>query len=192
MEDLQDSIQKFYSNSKHQKEVTKSQLEQDKFFAALHSDKNWYRVRVNSFLDEYTVAVRFVDYGDHAMISISNLQVLRSQFRNLSMQAVNACLAGEEEFTNSKKFTITNTNLFSLPFTDIVPTNSDWTTDDVVWFSSRVYEKQFVSVIKGCFYSPEDGVTTIKISLVDTTHPAKDVYVERELVDSERAVFLCV
>lgn len=95
LEDLQDSIQKFYSSPRHQREVTRQQLEQDKFFAALHSDKHWYRVRVNSFLDEFTVAVNFVDYGDHAMISISNLQVLRSQFRNLPMQAIKACLAGQ-------------------------------------------------------------------------------------------------
>ena len=88
------------------------------------------------------------------------------------------------------KHSLKNKQFLSVP--DIVPTDSDWTTHDVIWFNSRVYEKQFVSVIKDCFYNPEDGVTTIKISLVDTTHPAKDVYVEKELVDAGRAVFLCV
>ena len=102
LEDLQESIQKFYSSPKHQKEMSKQQLDGDKFFAALHSDKCWYRVRVNSYLDEFTVAVRFVDYGDHAMISISNLQVLRSQFRNLPMQAVSGCLAGNLRVNISK------------------------------------------------------------------------------------------
>ena len=37
-------------------------------------------------LDESTVAVRFVDYGDCSMVAIENLQVLWAQFRNLPMQ----------------------------------------------------------------------------------------------------------
>lgn len=46
-------------------------------------------------LDEATVAVRFVDFGDFSMISLENLQVLNSQFRNLPMQAISANLAGK-------------------------------------------------------------------------------------------------
>jgi hypothetical protein len=32
----------------------------------------------------------------------------------------------------------------------------------------------------------------IGISLIDTTNPAADIYIEKELVDSERAAFLCI
>lgn len=77
------------------KPVTKEDLAADVYFAAKHSDGQWYRVRVNSMLDECTVAVRFVDYGDFSMIALENLRILWAQFRNLPMQAINATLAGE-------------------------------------------------------------------------------------------------
>ncbi len=86
-------MSEFYSAKDRQREVTRADLEKDVFFACFHDDK-WRRVRVNSQLDEYTVAVRFVDHGDFSMTGIDNLQLLWSHFRNLPMQAVNACLAG--------------------------------------------------------------------------------------------------
>ena len=95
LEKLQTEMNAFYSKDSNRRPVTKEDLDQDKFFVAYHSDKMWYRVRVNSMLDEFTAAVRFVDYGDFSMISIDNLQILWSQFRNLPMQAINAKLAGK-------------------------------------------------------------------------------------------------
>jgi hypothetical protein len=94
LEQLERLMNQFYRAESCRRAVTKSDLEKDCFFAAFHDDM-WRRVRVNSMLDEYTVAVRFVDHGDFSMTSIDCLQLLWSQFRNLPMQAVNACLAGE-------------------------------------------------------------------------------------------------
>ena len=87
-------MQQFYSSDGARKPVTKKDLEQDCFFAAF-SDSMWRRVRVNAMLDEFTVAVRFVDHGDFSMMNIDCLQLLCSSFRNLPMQAVNASLAGK-------------------------------------------------------------------------------------------------
>ena len=88
-------MQQFYSSDGARKPVTKKDLEQDCFFAAF-SDSMWRRVRVNAMLDEFTVAVRFVDHGDFSMMNIDCLQLLCSSFRNLPMQAVNASLAGKD------------------------------------------------------------------------------------------------
>lgn len=118
-------------------------------------------------LDESTLAVRFVDFGDLSMVSCEKVQILWPQFRNLPMQAISATL------------------------TDIIPVNGDWTAQDTVWFSQRVVEKQFVSQIKDVNYD-EEGNVRIGISLVDTSDPVLDVYVEKELEDDNRAVRLCL
>ena len=57
-------------------------------------DGKWYRVKVNSTLDESTVAAKMVDFGDYTMIPMERLQPLWPQFRTLPMQAINASLAG--------------------------------------------------------------------------------------------------
>ncbi len=61
-----------------------------------------------------------------------------------------------------------------------------------MWFSNRVVDKQFVSVVKNLSTDEEEGVVRIGVSLIDTTHPTLDVDVEKELVDMGKAVFLCV
>ena len=70
--------------------------------------------------------------------------------------------------------------------------NGDWTADDTVWFTRRVVNKQFVALIKDVSYDATDENVKISVSLVDTTHPTQDVYIEKQLVDEGRAVYLCV
>ncbi|TRY71634.1 hypothetical protein TCAL_05296 [Tigriopus californicus] len=164
LQQLQADINVFYENAKNRRPVTGEDLKQDKYFVALHSDKCWYRIRINSMLDEETAAVRYVDYGDVSMVNIQNLQVLCSKFRNLPMQAVSAKLA------------------------DIAPKNGDWSTGDSLWFSERVVNKQFVSVIKELSLKEDEGLIEISVSLVDTTHPTDDIFIEKELIESGRAV----
>ncbi len=94
LEQLQVEMNRHYSEPSRRTAVTRENLQEDKYFVARHSDGFWYRVRVNSQLDECTVAVRFVDYGDYSMIAMENLCLLASRFRNLPMQAINASLAG--------------------------------------------------------------------------------------------------
>lgn len=53
-------------------------------------------------------------------------------------------------------------------------------------------DKQFVTIIKDLSFDESEGLIRIGVSLIDTTHPRQDVYIEKELVDSGRAVFLCV
>ena len=76
--------------------MKKSDFEQDRYFAVNHPDGNWYRASLNAMLDDETLAVRFVDYGDLYMAPIEQVQVLWHQFRNLPMQAINATLSGKD------------------------------------------------------------------------------------------------
>ena len=77
-------------------------------------------------------------------------------------------------------------------FSDIVATNGDWSTEDTIWFSERVVNSQFVTKILDVIYDPLDDNVRISVSLIDTTHPTTDIYIEKQLVEDKRAVYLCV
>ena len=53
-------------------------------------------------------------------------------------------------------------------------------------------DKQFVTIIRNIAYDDDEGVVRIGVSLIDTTHPTEDAYVEKELERSGRAAALCV
>ena len=98
LETLQLELNNFYCNpANHYSKgpLTSDHLSKDYFFAGMHDDGQWYRVKVNSMLDEYTAAVKLVDYGDYCMMQLENMQPLWPQFRNLAMQAISASLAGK-------------------------------------------------------------------------------------------------
>ena len=86
-----------------------------------------------------------------------------------------------KSWNSSKKF---------LP--DIVAINGDWTTEDTLWFSERVVNQQFVSRIRDVIYDPLEENIKLCVSLIDTTHPTTDIYIEKQLVDDKKAVYLCV
>ena len=46
------------------------------FWNYMKRDGQWYRVKVNSMLDEYSAAVKLVDYGDYSMMQLENMQPL--------------------------------------------------------------------------------------------------------------------
>ena len=80
----------------------------------------------------------------------------------------------------------------NLKISDIVAANGDWTAEDTVWFSKRVVNCQFVSRIKDVIFDSLEENVRITLSLVDTTHPTTDIYIEKQLVEDKRAVYLCV
>jgi len=170
IEDFQEKFNKFYNDPRHSniRTITPNDMIIDKYYAGHHMDGKWYRVKVNSTLDESTVAAKMVDFGDYTMIPMERLQPLWPQFRTLPMQAINASLA------------------------DIVAINGDWSTEDTLWFSERVVNHQFVSRIRDISYDPLEDNIKISVSLVDTTHPTTDIYIEKELVNDKRAVYLCL
>ena len=51
---------------------------------------------------------------------------------------------------------------------------------------------QFVTKIRDVTYDPLDDNVRISVSLIDTTHPTTDIYIEKQLVEEKRAVYLCV
>ena len=81
---------------------------------------------------------------------------------------------------------------FFLNFADIVAINGDWSTEDTIWFSERVVNNQFVTKIRDVTYDPLDDNVRISVSLIDTTHPSTDIYIEKQLVEEKRAVYLCL
>ena len=83
-------------------------------------------------------------------------------------------------------------HLLTIFFPDIVATNGDWSTEDTIWFSERVVNSQFVTKILDVIYDPLDDNVRISVSLIDTTHPTTDIYIEKQLVEDKRAVYLCV
>merc|ERR1719232_563871 len=171
LETFQSGLNAFYNDSKNNygRTLTNTDVAKgDKFYAGQHMDGKWYRVKVNATIDETTVAAKIIDYGDFTMIPLESLQPLWPQFRNMPMQAVNASLA------------------------DIVAINGDWSTEDTIWFSERVVNNQFVTKIRDVTYDPLDDNVRISVSLIDTTHPAPDIYIEKQLVEEKRAVYLCL
>ena len=102
LEKLQDEMNGFYSKKSNQRSpLTLQDLNNDRYFVALHSDNLWYRIRVDNTLDDYTMAVKFVDFGDFSMVAVQNIQPLWPQFRNLPMQAIKAGLAGKHIVTKA-------------------------------------------------------------------------------------------
>lgn len=96
LDDHQLAMNEFYNAAVSASSVSASDLESDRFFAARHSDGVWYRVCVKGYVDPGQLSVRFVDYGECALMAMAEMRPLASQFRNLPMQAVNAALAGEQ------------------------------------------------------------------------------------------------
>lgn len=81
-------------------------------------------------------------------------------------------------------------NTIGIPLlSEITPLDGDWAPADNIWFSNRVVDRQFVSHIKKQSYSEKEGVMRVGVSLVDTSHPSQDKYVEKELVDNGKAVY---
>ena len=202
-------MNKFYNDEKNHYDkgpLTSDHLSKDFFFAGKHDDGQWYRVKVNSMLDEYSAAVKLVDYGDYSMMQLENMQPLWPQFRNLSMQAISASLAGNCRFIQALNIG----NLFTLHLClaqplvffinfelGIIATHGDWTPDDAVWFAQRVVNKQFVSKIKDVIWDMNDHDACgngfkLSLSLFDTSNPNEDVVIEKLLVDAGKAVYLCV
>ena len=91
------------------------------------------------------------------MTSTSSLRPLRAQFRDLAYQALAARLA------------------------DVAPAHGpDWRPEDTVWFSNRVSDKQFVSVVAGV--EEVEGEPVVALSLVDTSHPTQDTFIAQEII----------
>jgi hypothetical protein len=95
------SMKELYADSSKHLSLTIADLQKDQYFAALHTDGLWYRVKINSQLDEGTLAVKIVDFGDFSMVPLENMQPLWPQFRNLPMQAINATLAGKNKISGN-------------------------------------------------------------------------------------------
>ena len=162
---LMSEMDSFYTTETNLREVTLESLSEGEYLAGRHSDGYWYRVRITKLIDQNSAAVRLVDYGDLSMINISDIQPLWKQFRNLPLQAINAKLA------------------------NILPVEVDWRPEDTVWFSNRVADQEFVSLVKKVSPSiGDDFECVVELTLIDTTHPSVDKFIDQELIEERRAI----
>lgn len=171
LDSLMKEMLSFYSSEENQLEMDKSMLRKNDFYAALHSDSNWYRVRIEEIFhgNPVLVAVYYVDFGDINPVCISKLQPLYQKFKQLPCQAIKASLAG------------------------IKPHGPDWDPIHCIKFQDIVKEKSFVSVIhKKQFKQVEDGIPSLhlELCLIDTSDSIKDVYIHELLVQKNIAVCL--
>ena len=65
-------------------------------FAKFYEDQSWYRARVIGFVDDTSVHVQFVDFGNTDIVSVGTLIPIHSDFTHLPAQAVHCCLKGFE------------------------------------------------------------------------------------------------
>ncbi|GIY61170.1 tudor domain-containing protein 7, partial [Caerostris extrusa] len=167
MNKLMNQMQQFYSVEDNLIEMHPSLLKANHFYAALHSDESWYRVRLVSFNTSEPVmaAVYYVDFGDFNSVTLQNLQKLYNQFRNLPCQAIKASLSG------------------------VVPLQIDWDPEHCVQFKSMINEKKFVSIIqnKKLVKEADFSFLELELTLIDTSIPDKDVYIHEILTEKGMA-----
>jgi len=163
LESLMSDLNKFYPLNL--RELSVEQVKVGSYFSARHLDNYWYRVRVIKVIDSGNVVVRYVDYGDLGLVSLANLQPLCLEFRNLPYQAIHARLTG------------------------IIPAAGKWSHEDSIWFSQRVIDQPFVSLVKGVSESAT-GERTLDLALIDTSQSMEDICVNEELVQDGRAIRL--
>ncbi|GFU34920.1 tudor domain-containing protein 7 [Nephila pilipes] len=167
MNKLMNQMQQFYSVEENLIEMHPSLLKKNGFYAALHSDNVWYRIRLVSFLnsDPCEAAVYYVDFGDFNYVPLNKIQKLWNQFRNLPCQAIKASLSG------------------------VKPTEADWKPEHCVQFLKMVTEKTFFSLVqkKKLIEESDFSFIELELTLIDTSIPDKDVYIHELLIEKSMA-----
>ena len=165
LQSLMAEMDAFYSTESNLQPVRPEEMVEGAYLAGRHSDGYWYRVRITKCIDATSAAVRLVDYGDLSMLNLCDMQPLWPGFRQLPLQAINARLA------------------------NIRPVEGDWRPEDTVWFSNRVADQEFVSLVKKVTPSiGDDFECVVELVLIDTSHPSIDQFIDQELVAENRAV----
>jgi len=125
---LANSMSEFYSSSEKCSpySVCSSDKAMSKYAAAKLNDRDWQRVEILQTIpngESALVVVRYVDQGSQAMLDLSQLRHLASEFRTVPCQAVPAALAG------------------------VCPLQGDWTPEDNYWFNTRVAGNKFKGTV---------------------------------------------
>lgn len=89
-----ETMTEFYNQPENQESFKPDNLQCGEIVAApFPHDQMWYRTRVISFLDDDTVDLYYVDYGDSEAVPKSTICSLRDDFLSLAFQAVEFSLA---------------------------------------------------------------------------------------------------
>jgi len=136
-------------------------LEVGQLFAALHTDRKWYRVAVKSVVhDSDQVTVYLVDIGEFSIIRKCDLMPLLPKFRNLPFQAIKARLVG------------------------IQPPAGHWTSRAVSRFQNMVKNKPMVALVQDV-----DALATVSMFLMDDSKPpGQENYLHKILINEGHAI----
>ncbi|CAG0887727.1 unnamed protein product [Darwinula stevensoni] len=163
LEDLMEKMNSFYEGPPLSSPLLPETIREGECYAALYFDRIWYRIIVSKCMGNDTFFAHFLDFGNNDFFCSGSLRPLAAEFRKLPAQAIKACLAG------------------------IAPVSGDgWRDEDILVFREMVFEKQFVSVVpEGSLPSKDDD--RLPLTLIDTSLPDRDVFVDQALVEKGNA-----
>ncbi|XP_036407332.1 tudor domain-containing protein 7B [Megalops cyprinoides] len=136
-----------YYNKMEEKPLS---VDKNQIYAA-KVENNWYRVLVKGVLTNGMVSVYELDYGKHELVSITQLQPLINEFRQLPFQGITAQLAGVKP--------------------------RQWSEEASIVFRNHVEKKPLVAQIEAVQEGPQPWDRKVVVYLVDTSQEEKDIWV---------------
>ncbi|XP_015126881.1 tudor and KH domain-containing protein homolog [Diachasma alloeum] len=94
LDDLVKAMTDYYNNDESRELHTLIHISEGETVAArLTFDNCWYRAEITSFVGNGQYEVFFLDYGEHAVINVTDILELRTDFLSLRFQAIEFSLA---------------------------------------------------------------------------------------------------
>ncbi|XP_063992959.1 tudor domain-containing protein 7-like isoform X2 [Diachasmimorpha longicaudata] len=160
METLQETYKNLYVRN-----LMMEELEKGKVYAVKNHDGYWYRACINQVLDEQSVSVHLCDMGNIIVVTLSQVQPLKSEFFNLPYQAIKARLVG------------------------VQPIGGDWSLPTCLQFQKLVVNKNFASIIRRVDIDDSTpSETVVALELIDVALEDQDIYIHKILIDERRAL----
>ncbi|KAG7458919.1 hypothetical protein MATL_G00225740 [Megalops atlanticus] len=136
-----------YYNKMEEKPLS---VEKNQIYAA-KVENNWHRVLVKGILTNGLVSVYELDYGKHELVSLTQLQPLINEFRQLPFQGITAQLAGVKP--------------------------RQWSEEASIVFRNHVEKKPLVAQIETVHEATQPWDRKVVVYLVDTANEEKDIWV---------------
>ncbi|XP_029944155.1 tudor domain-containing protein 7B isoform X2 [Salarias fasciatus] len=125
-------------------------IEPNQIYAA-KVENSWYRVLLKGVLNNGLVSVYELDYGEHELVSCTQLRPLIEEFRQLPVQGVTAQLAGVKQ--------------------------RQWSEEASMVFRNHVEKKPLVAQMEAVQDAASPWDRKVTVFLVDTSQEEKDIWV---------------
>lgn len=120
-------------------------------------DGQWYRARVEGFLENGLVRVFYVDFGNREEVDPSGLKPLDQAFVHFPAQGLQCKLA------------------------NVQPTNGPWSGRAMEWLKSKILGKRLFARVVG-----RNG-SVLHVELIDTSDADRDVFINSEMIQTGEA-----